>query len=282
MAAMLDSLVGSCAKKLQEMITEEAVLILGVEEDLKELQRTMIQLQCFLNDAKERRAKESAVNNWLGELRDAMYYADDIIDMARSEGSMLLAERPSSSRESTKCGGISFFTCIPNVPKRHKIAVQIRDFNAKLEKITKLGETFLKLHNMHPKAEVPTVKHVRTSHLVEPNLVGKETINACKRLVELVLAHKAKKANKIGIVGTGGIGQTTLAQNIYNDKKLERAFSKKAWICVSQEYSEVAILKEVLRNFAVHHEQDETVGELSSKLAASVTGKSFFLVIDDV
>jgi Leucine-rich repeat (LRR) protein len=280
MAAILDSLVGSCAKKLQEMITEEAVLILGVEEDLKELQRTMTHIQCFLNDAEERRTKESAVNHWLGELRDAMYYADDIIDMARSEGSMLLAERPSSSRESTKCGGISFFTFILNVPKRHKIAVQIGNLNAELEKISKLGERFLKLQNMQPKAEVPSVK--RTTNLVEPNLVGKETLHACKRLVGLVLADKEKKAYKVGIVGTGGIGKTTLAQKIYNDKKLVGSFSKKAWICVSQDYSESALLKEVLRNFAVHHEKDETVGELSSKLAVAVRDKSFFLVLDDV
>ncbi|KAM0896126.1 hypothetical protein ACQ4PT_023388 [Festuca glaucescens] len=280
MATILYSLVGSCAKKLQEMISEEVVLILGVKEDLQELQRTMNQIQCFLNDAEERRTNESAVNNWLSELRDAMYYADDIIDLARSEGGKLLGKCPSSSRESTKCGGISFFTCIPNLQKRHKIAAQIRKFNAELEKISKLGERFLNLKNMQPRAEVPIVR--RTTNLVEPNLVGKETLDACKRLIELALAHKGKKAYKVGIVGTGGIGKTTLAQKIYNDQKLEGAFSKKAWICVSQEYSEVALLKEVLRNFLVHHEQDETVGELSSKLAAAVTNKSFFLVLDDV
>jgi Leucine-rich repeat (LRR) protein len=279
MAAILDSLVVSCTNKLQEMITEEAVLILGVKEELIELQRKMTQIQCVLNDAQERSTKESAVNNWLGELRDATYHADDIIDMARSEGGKLLAERPLSSRESSKCGNVSFFTCIPHVLKRHKIAVQIRDFNVKLEKISKLGE-FLKLQNMQPKADVSTVK--RTTNLVEPNLVGKETLHACKRLVELVLADKEKKAYKVGIVGTGGIGKTTLAQKIYNDQKLKGAFNKKAWICVSQKYSEVDLLKEVLRNFAVHHEQYETVGELSSKLAAAVKEKSFFLVLDDV
>ncbi|XP_047091284.1 putative disease resistance protein RGA4 [Lolium rigidum] len=279
MAAILDSLVGSCAKKLQEMITEEAVQILGVKEELKELQRKMTQIQCVLNDAEERSTKESAVKNWLGELRDAMYYADDIIDMARSEGGKLLAEHPSSSTESTKCCGISFFTCIPNVLNRRKIAVQIRDFNAELEKISKLSE-FLKLQKLQPKAEVSTVK--KSINLVEPNLVGKETLHACKRLAGLVLANKEKKAYKVGIVGTGGIGKTTLAQRIYNDQKIKGVFSNQAWICVSQKYSEVAILKEVLRNFGVHEEQGETVGELSSKLAAAVTEKSFFLVLDDV
>ena len=83
MAAILVSLVGSRAKRLQEIITEEAVLILGVTKGLGGLQQTMTQIQCFLNDAEERRTEESAVNNWLGELKDAMYYADDIIDLVR-------------------------------------------------------------------------------------------------------------------------------------------------------------------------------------------------------
>uniref|UniRef100_A0ACD6ALP8 Uncharacterized protein n=1 Tax=Avena sativa TaxID=4498 RepID=A0ACD6ALP8_AVESA len=187
MASILDSLVGSCTKKLQKIITEEVVRILGVKEDLKELQKTMSRIQCFLNDAEKRWMEESAVNNWLGELRDAMYSADEIIDLARSEGGKLLAERHSSSRNSTKCGGISLFTCIPSLQKRHKIAIKIRDFNAELENISEQGERFLKLQHMHPTAEVPTVKHMRTSPLVEPNLVGKETLHACKRLVEMVL-----------------------------------------------------------------------------------------------
>ncbi|CAM0953097.1 unnamed protein product [Alopecurus aequalis] len=282
MASVLDYVVQSSAKKLEDIITGEVALVLGVKEDLKELQRTMTQIRCFLQDAEKRRTEESSVNNWLSELREAMYCADDIIDLARSEGGKLLMDCSSSSTNSARCGGFSFFTCIPTVQKRHKIGVQIRDFNDELEKISKSGERVLMLQNMQPKPEVPTVKHMRTSHLVEPNLVGKETLRACKRLVELVLAHKEKKMYKVGIVGTGGIGKTTLAQKIYNDPKLEGAFSKKAWICVSQEYSEVALLKELLRNFAIHHEQDETVGELSSKLAAAVADKFFFLVLDDV
>jgi len=44
MATILDSLVGSCAKKLQDMISEEAILLLGVREELIELKRTMNQI----------------------------------------------------------------------------------------------------------------------------------------------------------------------------------------------------------------------------------------------
>uniref|UniRef100_A0A453DYK5 NB-ARC domain-containing protein n=1 Tax=Aegilops tauschii subsp. strangulata TaxID=200361 RepID=A0A453DYK5_AEGTS len=113
---------------------------------------------------------------------------------------------------------------------------------------------------MQPKAEVRTLKHMGTSHLVEPNLVGKHTLHACKRLVERIFTHKEEKAYKVGIVGTGGVGKTTLAQKIYNAENLKEAFSNQAWICVSRDYSDITLLKELLRNFGVHHVQPEFVG----------------------
>jgi hypothetical protein len=100
--------------------------------------------------------------------------------------------------------------------------------------------------------------------------------------VDLVLEHKENKSYKLAIVGTGGVGKTTLAQKIYNDQKIKGSFELQAWICVSQDYNEVTLLKEVLRNIGVYHEQGETIAELQRKLAEKIEGKSFFLVLDDV
>ncbi|CAO2150131.1 unnamed protein product [Urochloa humidicola] len=283
MATIIDSVVGSFAKKLQDIILEEAISVLGVKADLKELQRIMNHIQCFLNDAEKRRTHELAVNNWLGELKDAMYEADDIIDLARLEGAKLLAEHASSSRRSAECSRFPLFTCLPTIRRRHEIAVRIRKFNTELEKVSNLGETFLKLQSMQPKDGVSLiVGQMKTCELVEPNLVGKETFLACKRLVDLILANKENKTYKIGIVGTGGVGKTTLAQNIYNHNKIKGSFSNQAWICVSQEYSEDNLLKEVLRNIGEDYKPDETVGKLKRKLSVAMENKNLFLVLDDM
>lgn len=116
MATILYSLVGSCTRKLQDIITEEAILILGVKQELKELQQTINHIQCFLGDAEQRRIEELSVSNWLSLLRDAMYEADDIIDLARFEGSKLLVGQP-SSRNSSASAGFSFFFLPSNCAK---------------------------------------------------------------------------------------------------------------------------------------------------------------------
>ncbi|KAF7027692.1 hypothetical protein CFC21_039715 [Triticum aestivum] len=283
MAAILESLLGSCASKLQNIITDEAILILGVEEELREVLRRVELIKCCIYDAEKRRTKELAVNNWLGQLRDVIYDVDEILDVARCKGSKILPDDPSSSSsKSAACTGFSVSSCFCNIWSRHDVAVRIRSLNIKIENISK-DKIFLTFNNCtQPAGNGPTSKLIRSSNLVEPNLVGKEIIRSSRRLVDLVHSHKENKSYKLAIVGTGGVGKTTLAQKIYNDNKIKGSFKIHAWICVSQDYNQVTLLKEVLRNIGVHHQQGETIAELQRKLAEAIKDKSFFLVLDDV
>ncbi|XBI24719.1 hypothetical protein VPH35_049787 [Triticum aestivum] len=283
MGTILEALLRSCASKLQDIITNEAILILGVEEELAKLLQRVELIQCCIYDAEKRRAKELAVNNWLGQLRDVIYDVDEILDVAKCKGSKLLPNHPSSSSsKSAACKGHSVFPCFCNIGSRRDVAVRIRTLNKKIENISK-DKIFLTFNSSaQPNGSGPTSKLIRSSNLVEPNLVGKEIIHSSRKLVDLVLANKEKKSYKLAVVGTGGVGKTTLAQKVYNDQKIKGSFKMHAWICVSQDYSEVTLLKEVLRNIGVHHEQGETIAELQRKLAETIEGKSFFLVLDDV
>uniref|UniRef100_A0A0E0BM33 Uncharacterized protein n=1 Tax=Oryza glumipatula TaxID=40148 RepID=A0A0E0BM33_9ORYZ len=107
-------------------------------------------------------------------------------------------------------------------------------------------------------------------------------LHASRKLVSQVLTHKEKKAYKLAIVGTGGIGKTTLAQKVFNDQKLKGSFNKHAWICVSQDYSPSSVLRQLLRTMEVQYRQEDSVGELQSKLESAIKDKSYFLVLDDV
>nr|UBY07424.1 NBS-LRR disease resistance protein [Dasypyrum villosum] len=283
MAAILETLLKSSVNKLQDVIMDEAILILGVEKELKKLLRRVKLIQCCIYDAEKRRTKEQAVNNWLGQLRDVIYDVDEILDVAGCKGSKLLADHPSpSSGKSVACKGLSVSSCFCNIVPRRDVAVRIRSLKKKIENISKY-KIFLTFNaSIQPKRNGPISKLVRSSNLIEPNLVGKEIIHSSRKLVELVLAHKENKSYKFGIVGTVGVGKTTLAQKIYNDQKVKGSFKLHAWICVSQDYNQITLLKEVLRNIGVHHEQGETITELQRKLAETIEGKSFFLVLDDV
>ncbi|VAH72328.1 unnamed protein product [Triticum turgidum subsp. durum] len=143
MAAVLASLLGSCASKLKDIIIDEAILILGVEKELTKLLRRVELIQCCINDAEKRRTKEQAVNNWLGQLRDVIYDVDEILDVARCKGSKLLADHPSpSSGKSVACKGLSVSSCFCNIVPRRDVAVRIRSLNKKIENIANDKDIF--------------------------------------------------------------------------------------------------------------------------------------------
>ncbi|EAZ12840.1 hypothetical protein OsJ_02761 [Oryza sativa Japonica Group] len=279
MAAVLDALIVSCIKKLQDIITDNAILVLGVEEELSELVRKTDYIRCSLNDAETTRLDHEAVNNWLGQLRDVMYDVDDIIDLARFKGSILLADHPSSSSSKpTRCNCPS---CHCNIWTRHEVAVKIRSLNKKIANISNdelLQDLRRRPHPRNGSIWTP----IKTSSIVEPNLVGEEVILACRELVDLVIENKEKKDYKLGIVGTGGVGKTTLAQQIYNDEKITGNFDKHAWVCVSTDSTQTSLLEEVLRIMKIRYGKAKSVEELQNKLKSAIKEKSFFLVLDDV
>nr|UBY07471.1 NBS-LRR disease resistance protein [Dasypyrum villosum] len=176
---------------IRDIITSEAILILGVEEELTEVLRRVELIRCCIHDAEKRRTKELTVNNWLGQLRDVIYDVDEIMDVARSNH---LHVKP-----------FSVSSCFCNIRSRRDVAVRIRSLDRKIENISK-DKIFLTFNTtIQPIRNGPTTKRIRSS-----NLVG------------------------------------------------------------------------VLRNIGVHHEQGETIAELQRKLAETIEGKSFFLVLDDV
>ncbi|CAL4990514.1 unnamed protein product [Urochloa decumbens] len=218
MATILESLVGSCTKKLQDIITEEAILYFGVKEDLVELQRRMVQIHYFLNDAEQRSMKELSVNNWLGQLRDVMYDADDIIDLARSKGSMVLPDHSLSvSSKSITCSGLSFSSCFSNIQTRHEVALKIRSLNKRIDNIAK-DKVFSSLTVTQPDEKRSASKLRKGSNRADLNLVGKEVIHACRNLVDLVLVHKQNRSYKFAIVGTGGVEKAWVAEGFIDEQ----------------------------------------------------------------
>ncbi|RRT59231.1 hypothetical protein B296_00020010 [Ensete ventricosum] len=56
---------------------KEVDLLLGVPGEIQKLQRCLRNIQSVLRDAEKRRIEDEGVNDWLMELKDVMYDADD-------------------------------------------------------------------------------------------------------------------------------------------------------------------------------------------------------------
>ncbi|KAL0440922.1 UNVERIFIED_CONTAM: putative late blight resistance proteinR1A-10 [Sesamum radiatum] len=81
------------------------------------------------------------------------------------------------------------------------------------------------------------------------------------------------------IVGMGGIGKTTLAQNIFENTYIQHHFDKRIWVTVSQEYS----LREILLRLTNDgKESSETLAELKDRLHKMLFRRRYLIVMDDV
>ncbi|KAL0341522.1 UNVERIFIED_CONTAM: Disease resistance protein RPM1 [Sesamum calycinum] len=87
------------------------------------------------------------------------------------------------------------------------------------------------------------------------------------------------------IVGMGGIGKTTLAQNVFDHPYIVNRFDIRIWFTISQQYS----VQEILQKYFFKDKKDKTsstdqlgVAELGVRLHKLLCGERYLIIMDDV
>lgn len=239
---------------------------------LHKLNSTMISVGGVLDDAEEQQITKPAVKNWLDELRDAVYQADDLLDEIAYEALRLELEAGSQTTiDQVK----NFFS-------------SVNPFKKGMEK--KLGEMLDRLEYLVRQKDVlglresigenPSSRRMPTTCLVDEfGVYGREDD---KEAIMRFLLSDGSQLGVIPIVGMGGVGKTTLAQLVYNDSRVQQCFDSKAWVYVSEEFHVSRITKDIIEEVTRENCYARTLNQLQLELKESLMGKRFFIVLDDV
>ncbi|XP_078158386.1 putative disease resistance protein RGA3 [Carex rostrata] len=291
MVMILNAFLPKFSSLLVQMVQDEVGMLLGIPGQIEMLDETVRDIQCVLADAERKQSKSRAIERWLMQLKDVMYDADDIIDLCQIKANDRLAGFSCGCSSNARCG-CPLLSCFRNPFFAHKIGSKIKDINSRLEGIVKrktdLGLTESQISS-GPSDPVPRVDSIITRKtdplVVLDDIVGKKIEEDTKMLVNW-LTEEEKSAREIilvlAIVGMGGIGKTTLATKIFNDRRIEEEFQLKIWVCVSKEVKGVELLKCMIREAGGEHGATQERSELAPILKRLVQGKKFLLVLDDV
>ncbi|KDO36856.1 hypothetical protein CISIN_1g047584mg, partial [Citrus sinensis] len=270
-----------------------------IQADLVKWKNKLVTIKAVLDDAEEKKTTNDAVKLWLGELQNLVYDVEDLLDEFQTEAfrrKLLLGngepaaahDQPSSSRTSTKSKFRKLIpTCCTTLTPR-----SIQFDYAMMSKIKKINDRFQDIEEgILPlnliKSSAGGSKKARqrrdTTSLVEAKVYGRETEK--KEIVELLLKDDSRNDGGfavIPIIGMGGLGKTTLAQLVYNDKRVQDHFDLKAWTCVSEDFDVKGLTRTILSSITKQTVDNNDLNFLQEELKKQLSRKKFLLVLDDV
>ncbi|KAL2467059.1 putative disease resistance RPP13-like protein 1 [Abeliophyllum distichum] len=248
-------------------------------------------IQQLLEAAERKGVTDPQVKAWLGKIEDAAYEMDDALDeweMKIHEQEMEGSEDVSDFWEKVSSFIQSLCLCFEHVIDRRGIALKIKELNGRLELIAKENDEefkFLPKLSGEKNQDSQDFKRVlETSYVDKSKVKGRDDD---QKILASKLLSESKQGNGIhiiSIVGTGGLGKTTLAKLVFNDFKENQYFQQKIWICVSDPFDEIRIAKAILESLDQHH-TSQNLTEFQALLQCietTVSGKRFLLVLDDV
>ncbi|KQK07386.1 disease resistance protein RGA2 [Brachypodium distachyon] len=287
MAMVLDAFASYLQGMLTEMAADEIHLLLGVSVEIDKMSDKLGDLKNFLADADRRNITDKSVQGWVTELKRAMYDATDILDLCQLKA----MECGESTMDAGCCN--PFLFCLRNPFHAHDIGSRIKALNVRLDAIKQRSAAFSFINlgsyedrggNMH--ASHPSNPSRETSGEIDKSgVVGEKIKEDTRALVAKILQTGDGVNNNImvvAIVGVGGIGKTTLAQNVFNNESIQSEFDKKIWLSVNQNFDRTELLRTAITLAGGDHRGEKVLAVLQPILTEALKGKKFLLVMDDL
>ncbi|KAL5803767.1 hypothetical protein ACOSQ3_030567 [Xanthoceras sorbifolium] len=257
--------------RLESSVSSELLQIADIRAEIKELEKTLLQVRSVLADAEEKQLRDRFVRNWVEEVRDLTYDVEDMLDELSTESLQRKLLVVADQEQRTK---MDFDGMMMLKKKTKEVTGRLRElceqrFDMGLKRVAANSHL---LWQRPPSTSLPTGSTIYGR--------DEEKSNLC----QMLLTNDAAAANLgvVSVFGMGGLGKTTLVRCLYNEAAIEKHFEVRAWVGVSDDFDVLRISKVILDSIALPNYVLNDLNQVQIQLKKAVTGKRLLLVLDDV
>ncbi|XP_020228379.1 putative disease resistance protein RGA4 [Cajanus cajan] len=267
----MEAIAGIILQNLNTLAQEEFGIIWNLKDDVEQMKSTVSAIKAVLLDA-EAKANNLQISNWMEELKDVLYDADDLLDDLSTEALKRKLMRGNKILRDVQI----FFSHSNQIVYGSKLGHEIKAIQKRLDVIAK-NKITLQLTDRPMETPISYREQRQTySFVSKDEVIGREDENELLKSY-LLDTNVTDNVSVVPIVGIGGLGKTTLAQLVYNDHAVQRRFQQKMWVCVSDEFDIKKIAQKMMGN-----DKNSEIEQVQQHLRSMIQGKKYLLVLDDV
>uniref|UniRef100_A0ACD5T780 Uncharacterized protein n=1 Tax=Avena sativa TaxID=4498 RepID=A0ACD5T780_AVESA len=238
--------------KLTALISGEYKLLKGLGKEIEFIERELSRMHLYLEELADMEKLDGLAKGWRDSVRDLSYDLEDCVDRFMDRLGSGGAKRKFMKRAARQ---------LKTLWTRHDIATLIKDLKARVIEESERHDRY-KLESYTPKRTVEIDPQIIVLHEEARGLVA--TDGPMEHITNLLTVGKEKELKVVAIFGSGGLGKTTLAMEVF--RKIKGKFECQAFVSVSRTLDLEKILKDILSQI------DKDI----------LTRKSYFILIDDV
>ncbi|KAB2629953.1 CC-NBS-LRR protein [Pyrus ussuriensis x Pyrus communis] len=277
---MAEFVVSFVVERLGDLLIEKATFLHGVKQNVEQIRVELRRMQCFLKDADKRQDEDDSIRNWVSEIREVAYDAEDVI----ATFTIKIATPISNPLKRYAC----FFDQASNL---NQVGSEIEAINDRISDLTRSMQTYglsvVRDHQGSSSIAFEMQRQLRWSysHVIDDHIVGLQG-NINELVAELM--NEEKHSRVVSICGMGGLGKTTLAKEVYRNDRVRRYFEGSAWAYISQQCKPRDVWEGILIKLTSpsKEERDHILKlrdeELAKKLYQVQMEKKYLVVLDDI
>ncbi|VAH53684.1 unnamed protein product [Triticum turgidum subsp. durum] len=158
---------------------------------------------------------------------------------------------------------------------------KMKDITEKLQLVRKDVNGLLQSCDPRSVSNIAQCRPITKGRIDEPKLYGRDRV--MDSIIQDITNDQYcdKGITVLPVVGSGGMGKTTLVQHIYHNQQVMKHFSVMIWICVSLHFNLDKVLEQI-KTYTPRVESEKECSTTEELIEQRLKSKRFLLVLDDI